>query len=407
MHNPSLRIPAYRLHRASGKAVVTLNGHDRYLGVHNSHASKIEYDRLVHEWLANGRRLPGVAAPATTVDQLLVAYWQQAKEWYCKNGRATSHAHNVQDAMRPLHERYGLTPVDSFGPLALKGIRETFIERGLCRSSINKHIGTLKRIFKWGTENELVPAAVFQALQAVSGLRRGRSQAKESVPVKPVAEAYIDAVLPFVSRQVAAMIQLQLVTGMRPGEVVMIRGCDLDRTGSAWTYTPATHKTEHHDIERPIYLGPKAQEILMPFLRLDPTLYVFDPREAEAERSALRRKLRKTPLTPSQARRRRNRRPEVAPGDRYTTDSYRRAVSRACQLADRKSHQLNPEIDTHQVVVPSWHPHQLRHNAATRLRREFGLDTARVVLGHRTAAITELYAEQDHSRARDVMGRVG
>src|SRR5262249_4354731 len=39
------RIPSYRRHRASGQAVVTLNGVDHYLGRFNSPESKAEYDR--------------------------------------------------------------------------------------------------------------------------------------------------------------------------------------------------------------------------------------------------------------------------------------------------------------------------------------------------------------------------
>ena len=54
-----------------------------------------------------------------------------------------------------------------------------------------------------------------------------------------------------------------------------------------------------------------------------------------------------------------------------------------------------------------WHPHQLRHNAATKLRKEFGIDAARVVLGHRSAAVTEIYAELDHTKAAEIMGRIG
>jgi integrase len=54
-----------------------------------------------------------------------------------------------------------------------------------------------------------------------------------------------------------------------------------------------------------------------------------------------------------------------------------------------------------------WHPHQLRHNAATFLRKEFGLDTARVILGHRSAAITEVYAELDQQKALDAIVRAG
>ena len=54
-----------------------------------------------------------------------------------------------------------------------------------------------------------------------------------------------------------------------------------------------------------------------------------------------------------------------------------------------------------------WHPHQLRHNAATFLRKEFGLETARIILGHRSAAITEVYAELDQKKAMEAIVRVG
>jgi integrase len=54
-----------------------------------------------------------------------------------------------------------------------------------------------------------------------------------------------------------------------------------------------------------------------------------------------------------------------------------------------------------------WHPHQLRHNAATLLRKEFGLETARIILGHRSAVITEVYAEQDKEKALEAIVRVG
>ncbi|MDB5297962.1 MAG: site-specific tyrosine recombinase XerC, partial [Phycisphaerales bacterium] len=299
-------VPSYRLHAPTGKAVVTLDGRDLYLGPHGSPESRARYDRSVQEWLANGRRLPPApsAAPAeVSVAELLEAYWREAERWYTKGGRATSHAHNVRDAMAPVLRLYGLEPVGAFGPLALKAVRELFVGRGLCRSTVNKHVGTVRRNFKWGTENELVPATVYHALQAVSGLRRGRSAAREGEPVRPVPQAFVDAVLPHVSRQVAATIRLQEVTGMRPGEAVVMRGRDLDTAGNVWTYTPATHKTEHHGIERPIYLGPRAQDVLRPFLKPDLIAYLFDPRDAEADRHAVRRATRRTPMTPSQAKR--------------------------------------------------------------------------------------------------------
>src|SRR5262249_40087476 len=84
-------------------------------------------------------------------------------------------------------------------------------------------------------------------------------------------------------------------------------------------------------------------------------------------------------------------RPKRVPGEQYDTDSYRRAIARGCKRAG----------------VPRWHPHQLRHNAGTRLRREFGLDVARAVLGHSSAVVTEVDAELDQAKAAEAMAKIG
>jgi hypothetical protein len=52
------RIPTDRLHKSSGRAVVTLNGRDIYLGAYGSSASREKYDRLIRRWLDHGRTLP-------------------------------------------------------------------------------------------------------------------------------------------------------------------------------------------------------------------------------------------------------------------------------------------------------------------------------------------------------------
>jgi hypothetical protein len=54
--------PSYRLHKPSGQAVVTLSGKDFYLGPWKSAASREAYDRLLAEWISNGRRLPQAVA---------------------------------------------------------------------------------------------------------------------------------------------------------------------------------------------------------------------------------------------------------------------------------------------------------------------------------------------------------
>ena len=130
---------------------------------------------------------------------------------------------------------------------------------------------------------------------------------------------------------------------------------------------------------------------MSPWLLRDAATYCFSPREAEAERNVVRRQNRRTPMTPGQARRRPKLRPKNAKRDRYDRDSYRRAIDYAIARAG----------------VPHWHPHQLRHRCATRVRQEFGLDAAQVVLGHKSAAVTEVYAEVDRAKAVAVMSRIG
>jgi integrase len=153
---------------------------------------------------------------------------------------------------------------------------------------------------------------VLHGLQAVAGLRAGRSGARETEPVKPVPDAFVDAVLAFVSPQVGAMIELQRITGMRSGEVNTMRACDINIAGKVWVYTPEHHKTAWHGHGRQVYLGPKAQRIIRPFLKVDVQAYLFSPADAEAERNGRRFGIvspdRKTKAFPSELRSRQRRR---------------------------------------------------------------------------------------------------
>jgi integrase len=212
------------------------------------------------------------------------------------------------------------------------------------------------------------------------------------------------------------MIELQRLTGMRPGEVVIMRSMDLDVTGEIWEYTPNRHKTEHHGRERRIPIGPRGQTILREWLRPDLTAYLFSPAEAEAERLADLRRTRKTPVQPSQRDRRKpGRRRKLA--DHYKVCAYHHAILHGCRrafphpvISTVKQKERSPEqwaeLKTWEREH-AWHPNQLRHNAATRFRKAFGLDVARVILGHSSAAVTEIYAEVDREKALRSMEQVG
>lgn len=91
------------------------------------------------------------------------------------------------------------------------------------------------------------------------------------------------------------MIEIQRLTGMRPGEVCLMRPCDIDIMGRIWVFTPASHKLEHHGKDRQVYLRPQAQVLLRRWLRPELTAYHFSPAEATAERKSALRAGRKTP----------------------------------------------------------------------------------------------------------------
>lgn len=243
------RHPSYRHHKPSGQAVVTLNGKDHYLGPYGSDLSRQDYDRLIGLWLANGRQLPGgTDGPADlTIVEMLAAYGGHAERYYRKNGRPTGTLRRIQRIIDQLNRLYGRTLAADFGPRDLKALREHLIRSDLSRTTINQYISAVRSMFAWAVENEMVPSGAYHALMAVKGLRKHRSEARETEPVKPVPVGHVDVIKPYVSRQVWAMIQVQLLTGCRPGEARLMHGCDLDMTGRLWEYRPVEHKSEHHD----------------------------------------------------------------------------------------------------------------------------------------------------------------
>lgn len=390
------QIPSYRLHRPSGRAVVTLNGVDHYLGAHGSPESRSEYERLITEWLARHQTPESQQGTELSLAEVMLAYLGSAGTYYRDaEGTTTRELANIKTALRPLEALYSRTLAKDFGPITLKAVRQRMIEQRLCRRVVNQRIGIIKRMFKWASSEQLIPAAIYHGLQCVDGLKRGRSQARETDPVTPVPDAHVDATLTFLPPTVQAMVQLQRNTGMRSGELVMMRGIDIDTTGSIWIYRPQKHKTHHYGHSRTVMLGPQAKEIIQPFLKPDLTAYLFSPAQAQAERDAEKRKNRKTKVQPSQVCRKKTN-PKKQKGDRYDRCSYYRAVSYAIKKGRKAG-----------LDVPDWHPHQLRHNAATRIRRERGLDAARAVLGHRSLAITDTYAEIDQALAAKVAAEMG
>ena len=134
------------------------------------------------------------------MDDLALSYLEYSKQHYVKDGEATSEVCCVRNALRFLIAECGRTRAREFGPRLLKAVRDRMIRARLCRSTINKNISRVRRMFRWAVAEELIQANVLVALQAVQGLQAGRCGAIEPIAVKPVSRDAIDAIQPFVCK---------------------------------------------------------------------------------------------------------------------------------------------------------------------------------------------------------------
>ncbi|MFC1758855.1 recombinase XerD [Planctomycetota bacterium] len=280
----SATLPKYRRHSNGKNAIVQIAGRVHYLGHYGSKASKAEYDRLIAEWLVRGR-LPAAADPHEyrAVNEIILAYYEFASTYYVKNDKPTRELGLIKDVCRVALRLYGESPAEDFGPTKLKAVRQVMIDGGLSRKHINKQVSRVVRMFKWAGSEELVSASVHQSLKTVAGLRRGRTDAPDHAPVEPVPDETVQATLRKLSLVVADMVRFQQATGARPGEVCAIRPCDVDRSGEVWVFVPPSHKTEHHDRDRLVFIGPKAQAILSRYLLRSADSHCFSPQEADAQ----------------------------------------------------------------------------------------------------------------------------
>lgn len=260
------RIPPYSQHKPTRQAYVRLSGQHVYLGVYGSPESKDEYNRIVAEWLANGRRLP-VAPEVISVTELCELYWKYASTRYVKDGQPTSTLDHVKSAIVLARRLYGAIPACEFGPAKLRVVRQTWIDEGRARATINSYTKWVKPMFKWAVSEEKVPVDIYARPAAVRGLERGRNEAKESEPVRPVPPEHINAIREHISTLVWAMVQVQLCSAARSQEVVGLRAIDIDDSGDVWTARLSKHKTDYRGRGRTLYFGPRTQSVLREFMR--------------------------------------------------------------------------------------------------------------------------------------------
>ena len=407
------RPPKYRLHKSTKQAIVSFNGQKIHLGPYGSERSHQKYQEILKQWEvwrhqqkkpadsdSASQALADAITPATlrekrrhgltvTIDELVLVYRRHTHEYYRKNGKVTREAELIDEVIRLCRKKHGKEPIEEFGPTNLSDLRDQMIdELDWARKHINKQVSRLIRMMKWGASKEICSPNVAVALKQLSGLKKGRSRARETAGVTVVEDAVVDDTLPHLPEVVADMVRLQRLTGARPGEICSIRPIDIDRSGTVWLYVPQEHKTEHHDKQRMIAIGPQGQAVLRPYLLRHEESYCFSPAESEERR---RQKVWENSKSARAGRQRPVTKPNRNYADFYDVAAYRHAIQRVCK----------------RLKIEKWSPNQLRHSAATEIRKKFGLEAAQVICGHQSADVTQIYAERDHNLAIRVAHEVG
>jgi integrase len=369
------RKPVYGFHSTSGNARTTVNGKRIYLGLYDSPESHAAFDRIMADWeTAHAERRPTVNVDLT-VSRLAVLFLQHAEAEYRRDGKPTGETANFRQALQSMNNLFHGVRVIDFGPKKLKQLQQQLVKEGLAQQTINGRIRRIKQVFDWGVSEELISVSVSQALRTVHGLRVGKTSARAPEPKGPVCEADVNAVKPFVTKPVWAMIQFMLLTGCRPSECCRMKWSEIDTSKPVWTYCPKHHKTAHKGKKRVIVIGPQGQQVLNSLRELSRSDYLFDPqagleeflRKAYGENAKVRKTI----------------------GACYSKHSLNAAVRKACEKAIEKG-----------LITVTWSPGQLRKTRATQARQQSDLETAQQVLGHSSKQTTERhYAAVDLSRA--------
>jgi integrase len=330
-------------------------------------------------WQPRYNRKVGEVANGYLVESLAKDYFAHAQTIYRKGGEETSHVGQVKRAMEQLADTYGNLGADELTNPLLAKLRDAMLtdgkyprdEKRLTTRTVNGRLIVIKQAYKWAREAELVGKATLADVLAVAPLTEGRCKSRQTAAVRPVSRETLDATQAVSGQGLKDMLELMWLTGMRPGEVCHIRPCDVLRLNPVWVYTPHTHKTEHKGKARKIAIGPQGQAILERYVTRSLTSYCFITSACLFPDGTGPGRL--TPKRP------------------MYTDRLIRFLWYACDKAG----------------VDYWHPNQLRHSWATRVREAYGIEAASDGLGHSSLDMTEIYAERGLKRAMEVAAECG
>jgi len=237
------------------------------------------------------------SAQPILVRHVTAAYQQHAKTYYDTDPAARG---KIAKVCSDLDVIAGGLLATELGPVLLKKQRDLWVKSGVSRNYANTLTNMVFRIYKWAVSHELVNVESYVKLKTVEPLRRGKTTARENVPVKPVPIDWVRKTAEQLSPTLRAMLRVHVATGMRPSELCNMRPCDIDRSGVQWMYRPPTHKNANLGKSRAIPIVNDAREAITDYMNRDPKSYCFSPAESVSWYNAQKRAGRKTKVQPSQ-----------------------------------------------------------------------------------------------------------
>jgi integrase len=347
---------------SSGQAYCRWNEHGqdrwRYFGLWGSAEAAAAYRRFQVEWAAGSVRGPQHSDNLVLVADVGLRWLAHCERTFVKRGKITSEVYCHRSAWAVLGELYGDTPAAEFDARMLRAVRQAMIDRGWVRKTTNEQVARIVRAFAWAATERLVPREVYEVLALVEPIAKGRPYPTPDPDAKePVPAAHVEAVMPHLHPKAKrravyeAMIRVQMLTGMRPGELCSVRPEQIDRRREPWRMEVVEfNKMLHKNLKKVIFFGPQARSVLAPLLA------TAEPGQPLFRLPPWRKKALWSPIS---------------------TQRYRNRIRLACLAAG----------------VPVWTPHQLRHNRATEVMERYEDDrAAAAVIGDSPEVTRQVYA---------------
>jgi integrase len=339
----------------SGQARIRLNGKDCYLGPFGSNVSKKKYAELAAQF-AGSQVMPDPQKHKATIGELTLAFLKAHSEMPEKE------VWHYKRICKLLNRRHGHLPASMFGTGELSRLRTSLLAGDWMTAEERKHpkagpwsvfmanrgVNKIRSLFRWGEEQGHVAPGVYAHLQALRPLSKA-TQARQTKPRQGIDLPALLAILPHLPPSVAALLEIQWWSGMRPSEAVRMKADNLEQREGVWFYWLLEHKNAWRPgrEREAVILGPEAIRVLRPWLE------------------AAKLKGKGVPIFPS-----------GKTGRQYTVGGYAQAIARAFEEY--------PKLE-------KFTPYQCRHGMKRRVTRELGLDAARAALRQSSLETTAHY----------------